>query len=213
MQFFNSLILIILSLGLYFTYIDPTYSVRVVEARKRHAELEEGIRTVERLEERRDELTTAISGLDPGERERLAVILPEGLDSIQLLVDINDVILQQGFFPQGLAITGESVSEHTTSSDVTAGPMGEDVGGPSISEVAAIGKLGNVDFSFSITATYLEFIELLERIEKSLRIVDVISVQVSSGGDESSEEEGIPSDEEGTYTFSVAVRVYGLASE
>jgi len=201
------------------------YSGTVQQSKIKRDQILSALETVDKLEARLGELIDTINSVDASDRENLEVLLPQGLNDIDLLVHINDLVLQQGYFPEELTVSA-SGSGNDSGNDEFVGPQSSDaftgngVNGEfaeqPMESTATIGTLDNVTVSFSVDAGYPEFIDLLENLEKSLRILDVVSIEVgNSGGDDRSSDgsdSGTTQLDDGVYTFKITLRVYGLTT-
>lgn len=133
--------------------VAPQYDeIRLKQAEE--AALLKDIEDAQTINEKVDALRTQYANFPPEAERKLAVMIPEGLDMVRLIIDVTAVLQGQGF------------SIGTPSVSITNG----DGTGPAASTV-----------NFTVTATYNEFRELLSAFERSLAIRDLTTVSFNAG--------------------------------
>ncbi len=185
-----SLILIITSIGLFFGYTDPLYTRAETDAsgpgikvlRSQVAEYNSAMEKAEELRKVRDGLAKKYNAFTDDQKNQLQKILPDNIDNIRLIIEINDKIAQA---------FGMNIRNFRT-----------DAGATESSDKKQVGKdasqYGILTLSFSTTATYDKFLDFLSALESSLRILDVSSIQFSAGS------------ETGVYDYAVTLKTYWL---
>ncbi len=122
------------------------------------------------LEAERDKLTTKYNSIDPENLRKLSVLLPDSVDNIRLILEIEKIAS-----PYGMALK-----------DIKYNPAEQDS-----ATAAGQGKLakakpedkkdyGAWDLEFSTSGTYANFVPFLKDLEHNLRVVDVSSVDFTS---------------------------------
>ncbi len=160
------LILILLALGLFYTFTRPQYR-QAKELRATAAEYSEIIDNVEKIAETRDRLLVDYEKIPPVELDRLTKVLPDNVDSVRLALDLETIASAHGI----------SISDVKVETDVDRG-----VSLPQLPEYAL--PYGKVAVSFSFVSNYGNFTSFLSDLEKSLRVMDVkrASFRVSETG-------------------------------
>lgn len=154
------IILIIISIALFFVVIDPQYQeVKQLSAQKQDNETL--LVLAEELQQKRDRLHQDFNAISPGRREDLKKLLPDTVDNVRLVLDINNIAETYG-----MTITGISVSENPA-------------GAQANSDLS--GSIGTIQFGFKVSATYDVFLEFLRDLEQALRVVDIKSLKISAG--------------------------------
>lgn len=150
-------ILIILAIGIFFTFTSPQYKGAqglAAEAR----EYREVVDNVSRIASTRDNLLASYESIPAAEKERLAKVLPDNIDAVGLARDLDTIASQYGIALRSLEID-EDTDPRT---------------GMALPEYEAPYEKAIVSFSF--VADYPNFVKFLADLEKSLRLMDVKSV-------------------------------------
>lgn len=154
-----SIVLIVASAGLFFGYIDPTYS-DVKELLAEKAESDNILMRSKELQIERDKLLVKYNAISPENRARLAKLLPDNIDNVRLIIDIDDIARTHGM----------RIRNFNTTTNDQKDTIGRD-GTP----------YGTLTLSFSTTASYNVFLAFLKDLEHSLRVIDVTAVTFNSG--------------------------------
>lgn len=154
-------LLIVIAGFVFFGYIDTAYKdAKVLQARE--ASFDAALDRSKELIAIRDELLSKYNTLPASDLERLQKLLPNNIDNIRLILDIDSIAARYG-------MSAVDISLSTTDAGV-----GSEGIGPNTDEV------GTVLLSFSTTAQYEVLKQFLMDLEDSLRLVDVVSVGFSS---------------------------------
>ena len=182
----TAIVLIVLAVGIYITFtqgeITAGNNVQAVNSQYQTA-----INNAEQLVQKREQVLQAYNNISANDRDRLAKMLPDSVDNIRLMIDLNNVALQHGFSLQG--IKAEVPSDASNPSSPASGSSG----GSNI----ASSTLSTVQVSFSVTAPYEQFISFLQDLEANLRIMDLTQLSMTAN-------------DTGTYTFNVQLTTYWL---
>lgn len=156
------ILLIVVSVGLFYLHIDPRYeTVRGLILEKN--QYEEAILKAEELSSVRDELLTKYNALPKEDLAKLERLLPTNLNTVKLVADISSI-----GGPYGIAIRSINVKEQAT--DV----------GQSVETLEKVKPYQTTVISFKFSSTYPNLVSFLKDIEKSLQLVDVRSVTFST---------------------------------
>lgn len=192
MKNFTPIFLIILSVAVFFTFIDPQYD-EVKELLAQKEENETMLELARKLAEERQKLQENYVQISEPEKRSLMKLIPDTVDNVRLILDINNI--------------GESFGVQFTGINVTGGEDGEV---PNINPTNPTETIGTIGISFSVVATYDLFIEIMKDLEESLRIVDVRSLSISNGGSQNNENNnGLPVDQI-FYSYTVSLDTYWL---
>lgn len=165
-------ILIALAVTIFFVFIDPQFE----EVKRLSDEKEDNdtmLQLAEELQRKRDRLHDAFNNISVEEREELEKLLPDTVDNVRLILDINNIAEQYGIIIRNITVTREG-AEGGASSARTSGTA---------STVDNSGNVGTITLSFSIDATYDVFISFMKDLEEALRIVDIRALEIGSGRD------------------------------
>jgi len=168
MNLITPIVLILVSLGAFFGYVDPNYrgvdatgatrSVQSLQAED--ADYQSALADSNKIIQKRDVLIAQKNTFSDDQISRLQKLLPDNVDNVRLIIDINNIAASQGLSIKNIKI------------DTTAGNGGQ-VG-------ADNKKYSTIGLSFSVNATYINFSNLLSRLEESLRLVDITDLSVSA---------------------------------
>lgn len=160
MKSLTPLILIILAIGSFFIFIDPKFG-DIKELQEEIDDNQELIDIAVELRRKREELQDKFNMISPEEREKLEKVLPDAVDNVRLINDINNIANDFG-----VSLTDISINEAST-------PTGENV-------VDKTGKMyGEINLNFSVSSRYDTFKEFMYSLERSLRLVDIESFSVT----------------------------------
>ncbi len=184
MNFIFPIILIIISGGLFYIQIDPTYK-QIKEDSQQAEEYNSIISKTTEIRKIREEQRSKLNSITSSDRTKLEKILPDHIDNIQLILDIQQIAYKYSM----PSISDVSIVENNNSEN-----------GKGI--VAEGDELyDSVGFSFSVISNYSAFKNFIKDLDKSLRIMDIQSISFSKlnlGQGESLD----------VYKFNVEVRTY-----
>jgi Tfp pilus assembly protein PilO len=173
---------------LFFFFLRPTYG-EIGAAREEVAHLRSTLDSAQEIQLERDRLVSKYNAIPVADLERLEKILPDHVDNVRLILEIDTVAKGYGMTLNDLIITESKQIDSSNSS--TKG-----VGG------AGTAPLGIVTFSFRTSSSYETFLQFLQDLEHSLRIVDITSLSFTPGGRENTKSIN------NYYTFTVTLQAY-----
>jgi len=159
MKLILPLILLVASAGLFFGFADPSYS-KVKESKKEESLFNAALDNSKKLQQMRDDLLSQYNSFPTADLERLEKILPNHVDNVRLVRDIDGIAIRYGMSLRSVSVELADDSSGEISADVE--------------------EYGSVILTFTVTGPYQTFIRFLEDLEKSLRIVDVVGISFSS---------------------------------
>lgn len=161
-------ILIGLALALFFIVANPIY-LEIKDLRLLSISYNEALDNSKALEAERDKLTAKYNTFDPDYLAKLEKLMPDSVDNIRLILEIEKLALPYGMVLQDVGY------DTTTEKGITGGG-----GQPGITTSRL--PYGIWNLSFSTAGTYGNFVNFLKDLENNLRIVDVSSIDFSSEG-------------------------------
>ena len=183
MRFLLPVILTIVAIGLFAAYTNPTYQgLKATQAKV--AAYDEALNKSKELKKIKGDLDSARNAFKPEDEQKLVRLLPDNVDNIRLIIDINNIAARHGLSLSSVAL-GEVSNGTAPRSALAVGPSGEAV--------------GSVNLGFSVTASYEDFLAFLQDLEHSLRILDVEKLSFAAAAAQN-----------GKYTFGFTVRTYWL---
>lgn len=181
MKFLIPIILVIAAGLMFFLYTDPKYQ-EVKTLRAQEAEYDQALTKSRELQEVRNKLISKRNTFSPDDLRKLERVLPDNVDNIRLIIDIDTIAGRYGLRIRDVAVSGP-MSGREERGNTAVGDAGD--------------KVGSVELSFSVPARHDDFVRFLADLERSVRIVDVNSIGFTVG--------------EGELTqYSVAVKTYWL---
>lgn len=181
MRLFIPVIFVIAAIGLFVVYTNPTYQ-NIKSLQQQNASYDSALSTVQGLLNKLSTLTTQENSMSPDDLSRLQQILPDNVDNIRLIIDINNI-----------------ASKHNLPlSDVNIG----DVGDTSQAQAGgdASGPVGDADISFSVvTNNYSDFLAFVQDLEHSLRLVDITKLTLTA-----------PTTPSAPVTYAIGLQTYWL---
>ncbi|MEK7641887.1 MAG: hypothetical protein AAB365_02740 [Patescibacteria group bacterium] len=189
-------ILVVLAIGIYMTFTRAKLA-EVTAVRKVNDQYLSAIDNADKLVKKRDAVLKEYSALSEDDRERLDKMIPNTVDNIRLIIDLNSVALRHGFSLRNIKAVASTASRQQSSIPPQQNSL---QGGSTASASIPTPTLDTVAVSFSVSAPYQQFIDLLHDLEANLRIMDVSHLTVSAG-------------QNGVYDFNVELRTYWLRQQ
>lgn len=154
-----SIFLILASVLIFFGYIKPGIAAIGVINKELNV-YQDTLKQADELEQQIKKLRGDIDALNPEDMEKLKKLVPDNVDTISLIIDINNIAANFG-----LAISNISLGANKEDSSST--------------QTRSDSLYDSVDFSFKVKAVYPNFISFISALEKSLRLVDITSITFS----------------------------------
>lgn len=179
------ILLVIAAGGLFFGYIQPTYSGSIATLSAENKSLDTALQAARDFKEKEVALTRERSTIPADQLERLNAALPDSVDNVQLIVDLNSLAARSGVELSQFSVSGE---------DSAAG----DAAAATPDSVFTSGEsTDSLEVSVSATGSYEAFRVFLNGLEKSLRPLDVVELSVQDSAT-------------GVYTYTMTFRIYWL---
>lgn len=193
MKFIFPSILIAIALGVFLSFVNPTYQeIKTLKASS--AVYDNALTNSQRLQEQRDTLSSKYRTLPIENLEKLSKLLPDNVDNIRLIIDI-----QQMAQTYGMSISSIKFDSTAT---VNAPAAGNQMAAANAGDIRDAQKdYGTFNLEFSTTGSYDNFLKFLKDLETSLRITDIQSISFNSDQDTKT-----------GYTYVVKLKTYWLKS-
>lgn len=159
MRFIFPTLLVLAAIGLFVIYTNPQYAA-VSTLQTQQAAYDQALTNSKKLLALRDTLTAQYNALTPDDLSRLQTLMPDSVDNIHLVLDIQGIANKYGMNVSDIDF-GDDSSESSTATQSTT-------------DQNTI--YGTYDMGFSVTGTYQNFLSFLGDLEQSLRIIDVESI-------------------------------------
>jgi hypothetical protein len=198
-------VFIIIAIAIVLTYVQPTYAGAIAEVRDRIKSYDSALKAADDFKEQEAKLAAARGKMDPGALARLALLLPDDVDNVQLILDLDALAARAGVRLSDFTVT-EPVAATTPQQQVTAAAAaspGQPAPAATVDTAAGAralqsnGTTDTLELSVKATGTYAAFRSFLASAEKSLRLLDVTEITLDSEND-------------GIYTYAITFRIYSL---
>jgi Tfp pilus assembly protein PilO len=186
MNLITPIILIIISIGTFFMYVDPNYrgtnlsngARSIQDLQKEDAEYQVSLDNTTAIRMKRQALVDKQNKINPNDLSRLQELLPDNVDNIKLVIDMNQIAENHNLVLKNIKLD--------TATQADPNKLGADTS-----------KHGTVGLSFSVSSSYDNFQNFLTDLEKSLRLVEITDLSVTGN-------------DTGIYDFSVGLKTYWL---
>ena len=182
MRLFIPIILIVAAIGLFVVYTNPTYQATKALSAKVDA-YNNALDKSKELRSVRDSLLSKRNTFSSDDVQKLQELLPDNVDNIRLVIDINNIASRHGLTLGGINIGDIAEKSKNQLSVANTG-----------------GLIGNVDIAFTVTTSYDNMLSFLTDLEHSLRLIDVQKISFAAGANDTS-------------TYSFGIRTYRLTSQ
>ena len=182
MKGLTPIILILVSVGVFFFFIDPQkkdLNLRLEEKNKNEVTMQKATE----LRTANGSLTEKYKKISTEDRAKLSQMLPDTVDNVRLILDINNIANKYGIVLKGISISGGPTDESKEVNRGTGGNSGQ--------------LYGTIQLAFSFSASYDIFKIFLKDLEDSLRLVDITDFSISSS-------------EGDFYNYSITLNTYWL---
>ena len=186
------ILLLAISVGLFFTFIDPQYQ-KVKSLRVDRNKYSETLDTSNKVQKKKKDLQDANGQITEEQNRRLEILLPRRVESIKFIRDVNGIATDKGIFLENIKV-GSGVSSRKNTAPRS--PVSRNA------EASVVGKGGEVlyvstEFSFGFKSSYEVFKSFLRDLERSLKLTDVTGIAFSTN-------------ESNLYEFSLSGKIYSL---
>jgi Tfp pilus assembly protein PilO len=175
------------AVALFLLYTKPTYD-SVEGLRDENESYDLALEKAAELQRLKQSLLSRYNAFNPQDIERLHKLLPDHVDNVRLILDLDSLASKHG-----LALQNVVVSQPGTTNEGRGNVIG-----PSQRTYESL------TFEFGTVGTYERFKIFLLDLEQSLRIVDVVSLSIDPSG------ASVSANGDPNYSFGVSLRTYWL---
>jgi Tfp pilus assembly protein PilO len=187
-KFIFSGIAFALAIGIFFMYTQPTYDgTRVLQVEV--DQYDQALDKAAELQEVKQTLLSRYNAFNPEDLSRLQKLLPDHVDNVRLVLDLDILAGTHGMALQNVVINAPG-------SETNEGSAAGSIGG-------ARQKFDSLTLKFSTRASYTAFVAFLEDLESSLRIVDLVSLALAPEATTNDSTEPM-------YRFDITLKTYWL---
>ncbi len=183
MRFLLPLVFIVVAVGAYFKFTTPVLN-QIDQLRAERNSLNTALANAKKLRAVQESLLASYREIPPADLARLDKFLPDNVDNVRLIIDINNIARKSGMTIRNIRINTDEGKDEASVIDQTAGGNGPD--------------LGTVGLGFSVAGSYANFQAFLRNLSASLRLIDLDTTSLSAGASGDS------------YTYGVTIKTYWL---
>lgn len=159
MRLILPLLLIVIAVGLFFGLTTNIFT-NIDGLTLQLADAKEDLQDAQDLNDNFSKLNGQVTAISQEKLDQLAVLLPDAIDTVDLLAKINTIAASSSI---ALADVKIQKTEPRSSSDNTQ-----------------IAGLGTATFTLSVTGNYQAFRRFLFELERNLRLVDISTISFTS---------------------------------
>lgn len=198
-RFLMPILFVALAFGSFFFYTQPMYQ-EALGIRDEVAKLQEAQTNMDLVLQRKQELLTNYNALQKDDIERLEKLMPDNLDNIKLIIDIDNSAKKYGLILSSVKFDVDQKQTADPKENIITGKITSTENKPVDNKSAALNNkdYNSFGFSFTTVGTFDSFNKLIADIEKNLRIVDITSVAFDTA------------ENKDTYKFEVKAKIYWL---
>lgn len=189
-RFIVGFIAIIVAGTILFGYTLPTYD-HIQSLRAQNAQYDQALGNAKKLQTLKQTLLSKYNTFGGDQLERLNKLLPDHVDNVRLVLDLDSIASAYGIAVQNVVISRAEATPDSALGTPVLGQLG-----------VQAEPYDSMTLQFSTQTTYPNFVAFMKDLEASLRIVDVTSLgmQEATGALGS----------EPLYRFSVGLKTYWL---
>lgn len=161
----TAFILILVSVGLFYTFIMPEYE-KVQALKLEAAQYKDVLNNVTELSRRRDELLIKYNSMPKQEAENLKRILPDNVNVVEMAINLDAIAGKHGISIKNVKIQDDKQNQSA-----------------SAVQAPATGPYQKAAINFSFVTTYDNFKKFQRDIEQNLRVLEVKSVSIAAQPD------------------------------
>ncbi len=190
-----SILGLVIAGGVFLVYTQPTYG-NVQGFQQQIDQYNQALDKAAELQQLKQSLLTRYNAFNPSDLDRLQKLLPDHVDNVRLILDLDNLAASFGMALQNVVISG---------------PASEGVNKTVIGSIGSSKqRYDSLTLRFSTRSTYANFVKFMEDLESSLRIVDIVALSVSPEP-KAPTAPGTPAvSQEPLYRYDITIRTYWL---
>lgn len=190
MRFLLPLFLVGVGIGGFILITKPIYS-EIEELRIEGDAYEQALQNSANLQKERDRLTTKLNSFNPDDMMRLEKMLPDTVDNIKLILEIQEQASNQGIIVKNVQFEPKQFLEEekqtATTTPATSGSISNTPAQPVKRTATSASDNPNFEtfeLQFSVEGAYEDFVAFMQLMERSLRLIDIKSITFTPGTSE-----------------------------
>ena len=177
-------IALLIAIGIFFAYVNPTWSGSIADTKNAIALDDQALAAAQLYTEQQNSLATSRNAIDPAYLTRLSTFLPDSVDNVGLILDLNALAARSG-----LSLSNVDVISNAAGNAKASVNQGLPAAGAN--------PVGSIDLTISAVGTYPALQAFLVGVERSARLLDVRDIVVKGS-------------DTGVYNYQMALRLYWL---
>jgi hypothetical protein len=173
--------------AIFFGYIHPTVTGPIVSTNAQIKKYDSALKAAKRFDEKQKQLQAEQKRLPSDSVARLESFLPDGVDNVQLILDLDGLATRSGI---NLGNFNTTEANKTSNSPV-------DKNGNPVLALNTTKPYDSLDLSMTATGSYAALRTFLAGVETSLRPLDLVEFHLSDSIT-------------GVYTYQMTFRLYSL---
>ena len=163
MRFLTPILLLLISIALFFTIVDP-YRKEVLSLRSDISKYNEALDSSTSLEKNFTDLVNKYKLIKTTDKERLMKLLPDNVNNIRFIIEIENLARKNNLILDGIKFdAGKKVTKEDNNVVVEVPVKEYDI----------------FPVEFTTKGDYATFMKFLKEVESNLRLVDVKSISFS----------------------------------
>lgn len=176
---------LMIAAGIFFTYVQPVWNGSIAATKVAISADDRALAAASAYIAQQNTLAAARNTIDPESLARLATFLPDSVDNVGLILDLNALAARSGLSLSNIDVTSGAAATRPGASAPGALPA------------ARVNPVGSIDLSLSAVGTYGALQSFLVGVEKSQRILDVRDIVVRGS-------------DTGVYSYQMKLRLFWL---
>jgi Tfp pilus assembly protein PilO len=177
------IILILIAIGLFAGYINPVYSTKITPLKAEIHQYDSTLAAANDFNRKEAELARERNSIPNESIQRLETYLPDGVDNVQLILDLNALAAKSG-----MQLSNFDIKSSVSAPNASGGALPLQSGGKA---------MDSLDLTVKATGSYGAFRTFLAGLEQSLRPMDIVQMSLADS-------------QTGVYTYNITFRIYWL---
>jgi Tfp pilus assembly protein PilO len=185
----------VLAAGIFFFYTQPAYDL----VRTDQAQIDQYNQALDKaaqLQQLKQSLLARYNAFDPSNLDHLQKLLPDHVDNIGLILELDNLAGRYGLALQNVDVS--TPSTQTPTAKTAVGPLAD-----------SSQAYSSLTLTFSTQGAYDNFVQFMNDLQSSLRIVDVVSLTVNPVATTGNATHAGVADQP-LYTYQITLRTYWL---
>jgi len=172
---------LLVAIGIFFGYVNPTWTGEIAATKIAIENYDLALASASEYSAQQNELASARNAIDQSNLTRLSTLLPDSVDNVELILDLNALAARSGLSLSNVDV--RSAPEQPKNTGIVPVSKGDPV--------------SSVDLSLTAVGTYPALQAFLTGVEKSARLLDIREIFVKGS-------------DTGVYNYQMTVRLYWL---